>query len=309
MREKADPRQPSWESPLCRGFHRGAWRAMRPVLQPVWRAVMTMTAHDGFELAGYVSYTTIFALFPFAIFLTALAGFLGNAATAEQLIDNLLALMPTDVVSTLAPTIRDVLTKQQGGLLTFGIVFTLYSASSGVEALRMSLNRAYGTPVDPRAVWTRRAQSLAFVIFGATALLVVALLIIAAPLVLAFVQRWVIVPVDIKLLIEIGRYAVGAFLIVGVLILLHLWLPCRTPAFRHVLPGVLLTAFLGILGASLLSLYLSLAGTFTVTYGGLGGVMVTLFFFYLNAALFIFGAELNAALFDLAPTETHQDGR
>ena len=36
--------------------------------------------------------------------------------------------------------------------------------------------------------------------------------------------------------------------------------------------------------------------SFSITYGSLGGIIVTLFFFYISAVLFIFGAELNSVL-------------
>ena len=63
---------------------------------------------------------------------------------------------------------------------------------------------------------------------------------------------------------------------------------------RAVLPGVLLTLGLWLVGASLFSLYLGTVADYSVTDGSLGGVVITLFFFYLTAVLFILGAEYNA---------------
>ena len=44
------------------------------------------------------------------------------------------------------------------------------------------------------------------------------------------------------------------------------------------------------------TLYLRTVPSFSITYGSLGGVSVTLFFFYISAMLFIFGAEVNSVL-------------
>ena len=63
---------------------------------------------------------------------------------------------------------------------------------------------------------------------------------------------------------------------------------------RAVLPGVLLTLGLWLMGASLFSLYLGTVADYSGVYGSLGGVVITLFFFYLTGALFILGAEYNA---------------
>ena len=78
------------------------------------------------------------------------------------------------------------------------------------------------------------------------------------------------------------------------LLALHRWLPNHHRPVRAVLPGVLLTLVLWLAGASLFSLYLGTVADYSVTYGSLGGVVITLFFFYLTGALFILGAEYNA---------------
>lgn len=51
--------------------------------------------------------------------------------------------MPQEVAAALAPAVSEVISVRPGSLLTFGFVGTLWAASSGVEALRIALNRAY----------------------------------------------------------------------------------------------------------------------------------------------------------------------
>jgi membrane protein len=92
------------------------------------------------------------------------------------------------------------------------------------------------------------------------------------------------------------RYGVAATVLLGGLLALHRWLPGRRLSFGALLPGVLLTGMLWLGTASLFSFYVANLGNYTATYGSLGGVIVTLVFFYISAALFIFGAEVNAAL-------------
>jgi Protein of unknown function (DUF1194)/Virulence factor BrkB len=106
-----------------------------------WRLVMV---DEGLELSGYIAFTAFLSLFPFVIFLAALAGFLGDRETADAFIDAMFEFMPADVAKTLAPAVREVVGARQGGLLTFGILATLWFASNGFEALRTGLNRAYG---------------------------------------------------------------------------------------------------------------------------------------------------------------------
>jgi membrane protein len=61
-------------------------------------------------------------------------------------------------------------------------------------------------------------------------------------------------------------------------------------------PGVMVTTVLWVLGALAFSVYLSWTPTYSITYGALAGVIITLLFFYLTGAVIIFGAEVNASL-------------
>ena len=80
-----------------------------------------------------------------------------------------------------------------------------------------------------------------------------------------------------------------------VVALLYRWLPSRHLPRREILPGAAVTVVLWVALASLFSLYLRNLGRFSLTYGSLGGIVITLMFFYVSALIFIFGAEINSA--------------
>ena len=142
-----------------------------------WRLVMK---DEGLELSGYIAFTAFFSLFPFVIFLAALAGFLGDRQTADDLVAAMFGFMPDDVAGTLAPAVREVIGARQGGLLTVGILTTLWFASNGIEALRTGLNRAYGVN-EERAMWWLRLQSIAFVVAGGLIIFFLSLAVILGP--------------------------------------------------------------------------------------------------------------------------------
>ncbi len=45
-----------------------------------------------------------------------------------------------------------------------------------------------------------------------------------------------------------------------------------------------------------MSIYLAYAGSYTVAYGALSGIVVTMLFLYFSGAIIIFGAEMNGAV-------------
>lgn len=255
-----------------------------------WRLVMV---DEGLELSGYIAFAAFLSLFPFLIFLATLAGFLGDRETANEFIQTMFHFMPKDVAETLAPAVREVVGVRERSLLTLSILVTLWFASSGVEALRSGLNRAYKVG-EQRAMWWLRLQSIAVVIVSAVITFFLSLAVIFGPLVWRLFGTEIDDLLETRLVFTTVRYAVAVVLLVGALLLLHRSLPYTTQPFSHVLPGVCVTAVLWLGGASLFSWYVGNLANYALFYGSLGGVAITLMFFYVTAIIFIFGAEFNA---------------
>src|SRR2546423_7220858 len=98
---------------------------------------------DGWALASHIALSALLALFPFLIVLTALAGFVGSKEIADNLANVLLVTFPSEVADPLAREIHNVLTTARGGVLTVGVLLAVYFSTSGVDSLRIALNRAY----------------------------------------------------------------------------------------------------------------------------------------------------------------------
>jgi membrane protein len=261
----------------------------------LWPALVNLSSHGGFELAGHMAFMALLSIFPFLVFLAALAGFFGNARVADTFIDLMFDFLPPDVSHVLAPAVREVLTNRQGGLLTFGLVTAIWAASSGIEALRTALNHAYQI-AEPRPIWYLRLQSIAMVFLAAFAVMGLSITVIFGPILLNLVEKLVWVPEGYRVLWQIGRYVIGAVLTTGLVTVLHGWLPRARQRWRDILPGALATTVLWLLTANLFSIYLGTVGSYSATYGSLGGIVITLLFLYVTSLIFIFGAELNALL-------------
>jgi membrane protein len=141
-----------------------------------------------------------------------------------------------------------------------------------------------------------RGLSIGFVFLATAVFLVLGVVIIAGPLILYFASK------NLSLHIPIGvdtlRYTIAAIVLSAFLLLLHRTLPARRLKTRELWPGVIVTGAILLAAASLFSVYLRFAPNYTVTYGALAGVILTLLFFYVAGAAIIFGAEVNATLSD-----------
>src|SRR6187397_1008528 len=128
------------------------------------------------------------AMFPFFLVLTALAGMIGSQYLADEAANLVLEAWPEEVSGPISREIHNVLVGAHGQVLTVGVVLALYFASSGVESLRIGLNRAY-TVVETRPWWLLRIESIGYVVLAAVGLLALSFLVVLAPLIWATLLR------------------------------------------------------------------------------------------------------------------------
>ncbi len=271
------------------------------ILRRIWDitadAFYAFLADDGWAIASHIALSTLMSLFPFLIVVTALAGFFfGSPQLADEAAKILLEAWPPAVAAPLARDIHGVLTSLSGSVLTFGVVFALYFASSGVESLRIGLNRAYNLS-EPRSIWWLRAESIGYVILGAIALIAFSFLVVLAPLILAQLRKYIPVLAQFGDLITVVRFSVAATVLIIALVIVHLWLPSGRRGFRQIAPGVIATLVLWLISGAVFGRYLAeFAYGYVTMYAGLASAMVALIFLYICASIFIYGGELNSVL-------------
>ena len=252
-------------------------------------------ADEAIPLAGNIAFRTLFSIFPFLIFLTALAGFFGNDALAASVVTYLLSVAPHQLVQAVEPEIRSILTVPRSGLLSLSAVLTIWSAMGGVDSVRVGLNRAYDLR-DRRPVWWLYLQNVLFVIGAAVFLLAFAVLIVLAPVLITVVEARVPGFRDSITTLDQLRYPIAVVLLTVGVLTCHTVLPAKRLNLLDVLPGVVLTVVVWIALSVAFSIYLVNFNTFASTYASLSGLFAAMFFVYLSALVLILGGEVNRVL-------------
>lgn len=274
-------------------------RVRSRLLHNAWAVVADAVGHlnddDGWAMASYVALSSLMALFPFLIFVAALAGFIGDLALAQHAANIIFNIWPEQVATPIASQVHDVLTGATPELLTISALVAVYLASNGVEAVRTALNRAYRCS-EGRSFIFRRGQSLVFVAVGAVASLVLAFLGVVGPSTFARIAEYLPALVPFEGSFNIVRIAVTSVVIIVVLVAGHLWLPQSRPPAERLWPGIVATLVLWLIAAQIFAIYLGRFANYAATYAGLASVVTAIFFLYLVALIMIFGAEFNAAL-------------
>lgn len=250
---------------------------------------------DGWAMASNLAITALMALFPFLIFATTLASFLGASAFAETAVHLVFDTWPPQIAEPISREVVNVLTVQRGDLLTYGVVLAAFFASNGIEALRTSLNRAYRVS-ETRGIIYRRLQSLAFVFIATVGFVVISLLLVFAPIIVRLALanfEWLEPYLGT---ITLWRFVIASTVIMLGLVAVHVWLPAGQRRFVDIVPGIIFTLIGWLVGSTVFATYLDNFSSYVTTYAGLASIMIAIVFLYIVSAIFILGAELNAAI-------------
>ncbi len=274
---------------LVRLMHTRVWIIVARVVGGTWS--------DGFMLAGNLAYLSLLTLFPFFIVVATVAGAFGRTADGVHAISVILRTVPPDVGQLIAKPVREVIAvRSQKGLLTFGIVVTLWTVSGFIETIREIVRRAYGT-TSSRPVWEYRLGAMLLIV-AAVAMMLVAF---AVQVMMTAVEQFVVrlLPLNNHLLGTFGlsRLAPAVALFVALWGIFYVLTPRKIREGKSpTWPGPLLITVVWMGTTMLLPQILGLFGGYNLTYGSLAGVIVALLFFYIIGLGLVMGAQLNAAL-------------
>src|SRR5215217_1162154 len=98
------------------------------------RTAREMTADNCLNLAAQLAYYFFLALFPALLFLVALVSFIPVQGLLEMITSTLARVAPGEVITIVQDQILKIAHDENGGLLTLGLLGTVWSSSSGLEA-------------------------------------------------------------------------------------------------------------------------------------------------------------------------------
>ncbi|QKX02192.1 YihY/virulence factor BrkB family protein [Wolbachia endosymbiont of Dirofilaria (Dirofilaria) immitis] len=254
------------------------------IIYCLYRALIDTIYNDGMEHAGYLSFLILLSIFPFLIVLMALASTFTNFLDQynigwTSIIDN----MPQDILASLMPRIEEIISGPPHSLLTLAIVGAIWTASSTVEGLRTILNKAYKVPVSPPYILRRILSILQFL--AITFIITLTIIFSAsAPILMGFSYRG----------LGYTKYILIEFVLFIVASWLYFILPNIKQSLSDVFPGSCVAVVLWTISALIFKQYLKASfGQLDLIYGSLGGVVVSLLFFYMMSLIFIYGAKFN----------------
>jgi len=257
---------------------------------------------DVLSSAAQVAFYFSFAFFPLLLFLVSLFG-LVLESTDElrgELYRYLAQIMPGSAYQLVRTTMDEIIERSSGGKLTIGLLITLWSASAGVDSLRIALNNVYELK-ETRSWWNTKTHALVL-----TFLFILLLAIGLA----AVTAGWSLVKVALGGMgLEVStpwvlttiQWATIILAMVFSTAVVYSWLPCFEKfQWVWISPGAITAIIVWILSGTLFRLYLQYFNTYNKAYGSLGAVIILMLWMYITGVALLLGGAINSVLTEMS---------
>jgi membrane protein len=269
-----------------------------------WFAVLKRTVREFREdnltdRAAALTYYTMLSIFPAMLALVAILGLVGqNPQTTNALLRIIDDIGPSSAVQTFKGPIQSLVTNKSGAgiLLVFGLATALWSASSYVGAFMRASNVIYERE-EGRPFWKLRPTQLLVTLVMVLMLALVGIaVVVTGPVAKAIAGPIGLGNVAVTVW-DIAKWPVLLLVVMLMLAVLYYWTPnARPPRFRWITPGSVLAVVIWILASGAFALYVANLGSYSKTYGSLGGVVIGLVWLWISNIAVLLGQELNAEL-------------
>jgi membrane protein len=250
-----------------------------------------------FVFAAGLSYYFVLSLFPLLVSMASLLGYVPIPHLFDGLLSLMARLVPGDGMSLVRNIVSDVGHKHNH-FLTFGLVFTIWTASSGFAAMIDGLDVVYRVR-ETRPVWKTRPIALGLTLLAGSLLLVaVGLTVEGTHFGIWFTKRLDLTPAIVGVWQYFRWSVVVALAVLAVELLLHFG-PNVKQRFRDSLPGAIVAVMTWIGLSYLLAGYFRHTSSLDKTYGPLGAAVGLYIWFYLSGFAVLVGGELNFLLSEL----------
>ena len=266
----------------------------------VKRTGREVLADDCLGLAAQLAFYFFLALFPALLFLVAVVSFMPIAGLLEAITGHLARVAPTEVLSIIQDQILKIAHEKNGGLLTLGMLGTIWSTSSGLDAIISTLNQAYDIQ-ESRPWWKVKLIALGLTITLAVFMVSSFTLVLVGPALAEKVAVWAHMGPAFAWTWKVVQWPVVFLLVTLAIALLYYYAPDAVQEWVWITPGSLLATTLWLLISLGFKFYVAHFAAYNATYGTIGGVIVLMLWFYLSALAVLIGAELNAEIEHASP--------
>ncbi|MED1202249.1 YihY/virulence factor BrkB family protein [Heyndrickxia acidicola] len=249
--------------------------------------------NDVSSLSATLAYFFLLSLFPALIFMVALLAYL--PISTEQLLNTVKDFAPGDTLQLIETNLKQILSQRQGGLISIGIIASIWSASNGIIAVIKALNRAYEVD-ETRSFIVVRGTSIILTL----GMIIVFIVALGLPVFGKQIGMYIFSMFGLSnafLTVWNGlRWVLSPVVLFAVFTGLYYFAPNIKMKCRTVIPGAIIAAVGWIIVSLGFSFYVNNFSNYSATYGSITGIIILMLWLYFSGAIIIVGGEINALL-------------
>lgn len=244
-------------------------------------------------LSANLSYYFILSLFPMLIVALALTPYF--KIDQQFLLEKIQNFAPGDLGDYLFDMISEVLNNKNNTIITVGIVFTLWSASSGIYGIIIAFNNAFRVR-DGRIWIVTKLISIVFTVLFLVGMFVVLALVVFGKQLTYLLFHKFNLDEGFYNLWSVLNYSFPILFTFIVFVFLYIMGPNLKLKAISILPGSIFATVSWTLVSRLFGYYIDHFSSYIKTYGTIGAFMAFIIWLYITGYILIIGAEINAIL-------------
>ena len=248
--------------------------------------------------AAAISYHITLSLFPAIIFVFSVIPYLPIPDLDLRIMMFLNRVMPAGIYHDTAGIIKDIVSKQRGSVLSFGVLAALYSTTSGIEELVNAFNRCLHIRDKSNFLYSKLhvIKLTIFVLFSTLAGVGLYLISGFALEEVATIPWFHSLPVA-DLLYFLRTLAVGGIFYWGLTLIYRLG--PKQKVTRWLNWGGVIATLLIFAATKLFSIYITNFGSYNRLYGSIGTLIAVMLWIFLLSILILIGFQFNAVKYTL----------
>ena len=251
--------------------------------------------------SAQLAYFILLSIAPILLVVANVVPFLPISAT--DILPYLETALPSDIYGIVQPMLMDFLSQPRGGVISIGLITSLWSASKAFNATQLVLNEVYGVEKRNNFIIIRIVSFLINVaIVGVVGVIMFAF--VFGEQILQFIEN--LFNIELNLIADIlsFRWLILSVILLVVLALIYSLLPNHGLAFKYSIPGALFSAFGWLILSQGFSFYVSVAGGAAAGSGAFGVFIILMLWLYLSAIVFLLGGLINVIYFQYKNDKT-----
>lgn len=274
----------------------------------LYKSIYNAFENELFESAGFVAYTILLSLFPFLILLISIGSRIGQTSDVQTMILYITEKIPPEISEDIIPIINNIIHTDAGSLVTLSAIGIIWVASSGIESMRLALNKAYEAK-ENRNFIILRGQSIMILIVGIILLSTVSIGLYLIPALLGTIPDKIEDFVPMEFIATLDSWVpfftfsaftrnIVTFIVLSIVILiLYRGLPNhKHNSKKPLLPGTIIAAALCLLFSDLFSYFLRNFAQYHTIYKSLGGVVIFMLYIQFSTFCILLGAQFNTEI-------------